>query len=56
MTPLTPAELSRYAPYHTLPAFTLGYDDYRRRSLRHNLTGVEAQAYDRGAECAMLRE
>jgi hypothetical protein len=54
---LTPDELKRYAPYHTWTEFTEGHDDYVLGNCsREPLEGgVEAQAYDRGAECAMRR-
>ena len=53
---LTQAEIERYAPYHTFPEFTMGYDDYRGRRRRANEPGgVGGQAYDRGLECAMRR-
>jgi hypothetical protein len=41
-----------YAPYHKLPEFKIGFDDYLA-GRRQRLDGVEGQAYDRGAECAM---
>jgi hypothetical protein len=54
---LTQAEIARYAPYHTMPEFKLGFDAYtvagRGAHLDPNTVG--AQAYDRGAECAMRR-
>jgi hypothetical protein len=55
---LTVYEIARYAPYHTFPAFKPGYDDYFRPfvdCLPGSPDGVEGQAYDRGAECAMRR-
>lgn len=44
-----------YYPYNTLVAFDAGFNDYMRgmpmpRGFRG---GVDGQAYDRGAECAM---
>jgi hypothetical protein len=44
-----------YAPYHVLPAFDEGIDDYMsgRFENPHGTTSVAAQAYDRGSEFAM---
>ena len=52
---LTPDEIERYAPYHTMPEFAEGYADYQHCKYRE-FDGVAAQAYDRGAECAMRRQ
>jgi hypothetical protein len=52
---LTQSEIKRYAPYHTMPVFLQGHADYRNQALSQDKQGVEAQAYDRGAECAMRR-
>jgi len=51
---LTPEEVKRYAPYHTMAAFALGFCDYNSCHYQ-DLPGVDGQAYDRGAECAMRR-
>ena len=58
---LTPDEIERYAPYHTLGAFESGMRAYTSSPYgrTHNPfypNSVAAQAYDRGAECAMRRE
>jgi hypothetical protein len=45
---LTPEEIERYQPYHTMREFEQGFDVDLG-------DGVGAQAYDRGAECAMWR-
>jgi hypothetical protein len=42
---------AEYAPYHRMAGFWYGVNDYPRR--RSELRGVDAQAYDRGLECAM---
>ena len=42
---------AEYAPYHRMAGFWYGVNDYPRR--RTELRGVDAQAYDRGLECAM---
>lgn len=44
-----------YAPYHTLPAFWQGVDDYENHTMRHRdeYQGVDGQAYDRGLNAAM---
>ena len=52
---LTQDDIERYAPYHTLPAFEGGYRDYLR-GLDRSPEGVDGQAYDRGAECAMRHQ
>lgn len=55
---LTPEEIERYAPYHTMRAFAAGFSDYSENSCygaTWNDDGVNGQAYDRGAECAMRR-
>jgi len=49
---------SDYAPYDTLPAFTEGFNDYEAGKHRnpydgHIKQGVQAQAWDRGANAAM---
>ena len=54
---LTQADIDRYAPYHTMPAFEVGYNDYGRFMNDHyGDGGVDQQAYDRGAECAMRHQ
>jgi hypothetical protein len=47
--------LEDYAPYHLFEAFAEGVGDYRRARLTgpYGRHGVEAQAWDRGAEYAM---
>jgi hypothetical protein len=54
---LTPEEIERYAPYHTMPEFEEAYAAYSQGGNWNspNYEGVAAQAYDRGAECAMRR-
>jgi hypothetical protein len=43
-----------YAPYHTFPELEQGILDYQAcRLFLRELSGVAAQAYDRGAEYAM---
>jgi hypothetical protein len=42
-----------YAPYHIHPFFEAGYADYMDGYRGSELTGVEAQAYERGQEAAM---
>jgi hypothetical protein len=42
-----------YAPYHTFPEFEQGILDYQACRPFRELSGVAAQAYDRGAEYAM---
>jgi hypothetical protein len=46
-----------YAPYHTMPAFNEGIDDYMSGRYDNPYTdprdGVKAQAHDRGSEYAM---
>jgi len=44
-----------YAPYHTMAAFRAGVDDYQTERWSE-YRGFEAQAYDRGRECAMRVE
>jgi hypothetical protein len=59
MTMTEAPQASDYAPYHTFEAFDQGYTDYMNRdSYRngHGFTGVDEQAYDRGAEYAMRIE
>ena len=41
-----------YAPYDKIPTFWIGYHAYSR-NVRHQFSGVEEQAYDRGMELAM---
>ena len=53
---LTPDEIERYAPYHTFPEFARGFSDYNECIRWAWYDGVQAQAYDRGAECAMRRQ
>ncbi len=52
---LTKEEIERYAPYHTMPEFKHGYDDYNECAPFADYENVAGQAYDRGAECAMRR-
>jgi len=47
---------AEYAPYHTMPAFWRGVRDYQFGAVCSTDLGVHAQAYDRGAECAMRVE
>lgn len=43
-----------YAPYNTMPAFEEGFRAYTRgTSSQYWNVGVDAQAFDRGMECAM---
>lgn len=45
-----------YAPYHTMPGFEVGIEDYNNNCLgwQQSCTDTkDAQAYDRGAEFAM---
>lgn len=49
----TAAIKAEYAPYHTMPAFTFGYDCYDLGIYESGFTGVAAQAFDRGLEAAM---
>ena len=56
---MTLDELRReYRPYHTIPAFDAGFNDYQRghflspQGVGFLYGGVDAQAYDRGVECA----
>jgi len=45
---------AEYAPYHLMPEFEYGYDDYGSGSPPlESLGGIRQQAYDRGLECAM---
>jgi hypothetical protein len=60
---LTPEEVERHRPYHTIPEFEWGYTDYETgiwsAALKRNILNPDsfaAQAYDRGAECAMRRQ
>jgi hypothetical protein len=54
---LTADEIERYAPYHTIPQFAIGYRDYERGvNFSDDYDGATGQAYDRGAECAMRRQ
>ena len=54
---LSPEEVQRYAPYHTVPEFWDGFDDYNEGHLQHDHghSGLGGQAYDRGVECATRR-
>jgi hypothetical protein len=52
---LTDEEKIRYGIYATMPAFAQGFDDYENCAGIDMGDGVQAQAYDRGAECAMQR-
>lgn len=46
-----------YRPYHTMPAFAKGAENYMDRNYECPYSephqGLHAQAWDRGAECAM---
>jgi hypothetical protein len=42
-----------YAPYNSRPEFQRGAEDYMDLRLNNPFRGVSAQAWDRGAECAM---
>jgi hypothetical protein len=42
-----------YAPYHKMAGFHRGWLDYQAGRMATPSEGVEGQAYDRGAECAM---
>jgi hypothetical protein len=55
MPKLTPDEIKKYAPYHTMEAFEQGYAQARVHLSRcpHDRKSVDAQAWDRGAELAM---
>jgi hypothetical protein len=53
---LTPEEIERYGVHCDQPEFKLGFDDYNAGRRRDLGLGVEAQAYNRGAECAMRRK
>jgi hypothetical protein len=53
---LTSEEIERYAPYHTSKWFACGYFDYKIRPNLRDMSGVDSQAYNRGAECAMRRQ
>lgn len=46
---------AEYAPYNTMLAFGSGYDHYMSGHVGPSpfLSGVDAQAYDRGQEAAM---
>ena len=58
MLNLTSEELERYAGYTGMSVFILGFADYNAGTMRagwNAFHGVEQQAYDRGAECAMRR-
>jgi hypothetical protein len=55
---LTPSEKARYAGYWQMDEFTEGFDDWLLNINSRepaNADSVEAQAYDRGQECAMRR-
>jgi hypothetical protein len=59
LTPSTPdAILARivreYRPYDTMPEFGEGFADHQAHRRHENYDDVKAQAYDRGANCAML--
>lgn len=48
---------AQYPIYHKMPAFKLGFMDYQLGIMvPEAYNGVEAQAYDRGAEAAMRWE
>jgi hypothetical protein len=54
---LTPEEIERYAPYHTMCEFETGFTDYELgQNFSDSFHDVAGQAYDRGAECAMRRQ
>jgi hypothetical protein len=44
---------AEYAPYDKMTAFDEGMRDYGHGNVSDNYNGVDAQAYDRGLECAM---
>ena len=44
---------AEYAPYNTMQAFAEGVADYQSGKKLSERQGMDAQAYDRGAECAM---
>lgn len=55
-------ELARYSPYETFSEFGMGFDDYMLGATQGlwidrcpDTDSVGAQAYERGAECAMKR-
>jgi hypothetical protein len=54
---LTLEDIERYAPYHEWPEFRQGYSDYESSFLScpYSADSVQAQAWDRGHECAMLQ-
>jgi hypothetical protein len=41
-----------YAPYHTMPAFRKGAEDYMDSKNECPFTGLDARVWDRGNECA----
>ena len=43
-----------YRPYDTMPEFEEGFADHQARRLHEKYDGVKGQAYDRGANAAML--
>jgi hypothetical protein len=44
---------SDYAPYDRHEAFTEGFAAYHLNRLTNPYSGVQAQAWDRGSECAL---
>jgi hypothetical protein len=59
LTPCTPdailAQIVRdYRPYDTMPEFGEGFAGHQVRQRHENDDGVKGQAYDRGANAAML--
>jgi hypothetical protein len=46
----TTALTAKYAPYHHMSTFWLGYDDYMAGKALRTYRGVAGQAYDRGAQ------
>jgi hypothetical protein len=43
-----------YRPYDTMPEFGEGFADYQAHRRHENYDSVKGQAYDRGANAAML--
>jgi hypothetical protein len=52
-TNLLTALACEYAPYDTITAFGEGFVAYQSHQYRNPYDGVNGQAWDRGAECAM---
>jgi len=53
---LTTRDIKRYAPYHTMKAFEVGYNDYEvgNHKCPYDPGSAEYPAWDRGYECAKL--